>query len=129
MTTKTLVTLGTLIAAFAAPALAETAPATSAPIHISACGTSRVSTDNEQRGTPVLAWFSFANTADRVVDRIAFDVERDGRHYLVTDNGSFAPHAKIEHRLMSTQQLPDGDAPASCSVVAVHFSDGTSWMR
>jgi hypothetical protein len=129
---KTPAIVGALCALLTTPAFADTMMSTpGSPIQISGCGTQRgpSATGQEPPGSvPAVAWLSFTNTGKQTVDRIAFDIERDGRHYLVTDNGRFAPGAKVDHRVMAGM-LPDMDAPASCTVVAIHYADGTSWMR
>jgi hypothetical protein len=132
--TKTSAIAGALCALLTAPVLAappQMMNPAGTPIQISGCGTQRGpgSTGQEQPGSiPAVAWLSFTNTGKQPIDRIAFDLESNGMHYLVTTNGSYAPGTKVD-RVAMAGILPITFQPASCSIIGVHYADGTSWMR
>jgi hypothetical protein len=111
-----------LSAALSAPALAQS----DAPIAIASCMASGGNYSLETGPLPGAGEIriAYANTADQAAVSVTFDVEQNGRHYLITDAGRFAPGVAIEHRFAG----PDvTDGPASCSVLNVHFADGLSW--
>ena len=130
------------VAAFLAPLRPGAAPAQSAspsPIHISSCDVKKV---HSQMGLGNLFvngkgynFFNvtFTNTASVMAKRVVFQIEFDKSRYVVGDDGSFAPAQQVTHHLrdhgsdVHAFARAGGSGPTACSVLAVTFSDGTSW--
>ncbi len=51
-----------------------------------------------------------------------------GRDRLIVDKGTFSPGVAIDHVFATRLRIaPGADRTTSCEVVAVHFTDGSSW--
>lgn len=121
-------------------ALLGAAPMHSAsPIHIDSCDVKKV---HSQMGLGNLFvngkgynFFSvtFTNTGTVPAKRIVFQIEFEKSRYVIGDEGSFAPAQRVTHRLRDHGKdvhafaRAGGSGPTECSVLAVTFSDGSSW--
>jgi hypothetical protein len=80
---------------------------------------------------------TFTNTASVVATDVTFQVDFSKSRYVLDDAGSFAAGGQVTHHLRdhgkSVQALArpatEDTATTQCSVLAVHFADGTSWTR
>jgi hypothetical protein len=79
---------------------------------------------------------TFRNTAPGTVDRIVVRTPYASGAIDFTDQGTYASGTWIDHRVK--QVLPENersrqyislDDPAACSIVTVHFADGSTWTN
>lgn len=63
---------------------------------------------------------AFRNDGDTTLDELTFVIEHGGRTYTVRDDGRFSPGATIEHQFTLTQDDPELDGEATCSVSEAH---------
>jgi hypothetical protein len=130
-----LITALSAVAALASPATALAAQqsgiATHAPVAVSTCAVGDLisSATYAEFGPPFssrMLQLSFVNTNDVAATRVTFDVASGGVHATITDRGRFTKGAQIE-RLFGDLDGPGADGPATCTVTAVTFADGSSW--
>jgi hypothetical protein len=79
---------------------------------------------------------SFRNDAPGLVDRVVFRVPFGSSAVDFTDQGTYANGVWVNHRVKQTlpneqrsRQYVSLDDAAACSVVMVHYADGTSWQN
>jgi hypothetical protein len=101
------------------------------PVKVAACdlftGYSTVSAEGSAQYVPQSTTLTirFANTASKTASMVMFAVSDDlGNTYEIKDAGTFSPGVKIDHVFAS----PVGASTAKCSVVAVTFRDGSTWL-
>ncbi len=63
---------------------------------------------------------AFRNDGDTTLDELTFVIEHGGRSYTVKDSGRFSPGATITHAFTLTQDDPELDGEATCSVSEAH---------
>jgi hypothetical protein len=128
-----------LAAAFALFQPATVSAKSTGPIHISSCDVKKIYSQTGVNGFSVNGKgynffnITFTNTAKVTASKIVFQIEFETSRYVVGDAGSFAPGNQVTHHLRDhgTDVQPferaGGSGPTVCSVLAVTFSDGTSW--
>jgi hypothetical protein len=130
-----LITVLGAVAALASPdtggAAQQTGIATHAPVAVSTCAvTDLIGSATYAEFGPAFSsrtlQLSFANTNDTAATRVTFDVASGGAHATITDSGRFTKGAPID-RLFGDLADARGDGPATCTVTAVTFADGSSW--
>jgi hypothetical protein len=123
------------VAALASPqtgvAAQQTGIATHAPVAVSTCAVTDLisSASYAEFGPPFSSrtlQLSFVNTNDIAATQVTFDVVSGGARATITDRGRFTKGAPID-RLFGDLAGPGGDGPATCTVTAVTFADGSSW--
>ena len=106
-----------------------TAGAASNPITIEQCFiTVPKAMSKLASGTQIVYTNSSSKTATHVTFAVAY--RNSATHFLrkVTDDGTFAPGAKINHHFdLYNDVTYGGKTTQSCKAVAVKYSDGTSW--
>ena len=63
---------------------------------------------------------TFRNDGNSILDELTFVIQHGGRTYTVVDNGRFSPGATIAHEFTITQDDPELDSEASCTVSEAH---------
>jgi hypothetical protein len=69
---------------------------------------------------------TFSNSSNEAISSVTFTVSDGDMVQRVVDAGNFSPGATVAHSF--TTGLRDTDN-AKCSVAAIGFADGSSWMR
>jgi hypothetical protein len=120
-----------LLAAVTGLSSLNTAYSMHAPVKVAACdlftGFSTISTEGSTQAVPQTTTLTirFANTAPKIASMVRFAVTDDlGNTYEIKDAGMFAPGVAINHVFES----PVGASTAKCSVEAVTYQDGSTWL-
>jgi hypothetical protein len=95
------------------------------PVKLAMCDVLTPVTTQENDGGPTTSCayalhVRFSNASQQPISRVTFTLN-DGTR--VNDLGTFGPGITINHALGLTST-----GAASCSVTAVEFADGTTWM-
>ncbi len=130
-----LITVLGAVAALASPesgvAAQQTGIVTHAPVAVSTCAVTDLisSATYAEFGPPFSSrtlQLSFVNTNEIAATRVTFDVASGGAHATITDSGRFTKGAQIE-RFFGDLAGSGSDGPATCTVTAVTFADGSRW--
>jgi hypothetical protein len=120
-----------LVAAVSGLSSLNTAYAMQAPVKVAACdlftGYSTISNEGSMQNVPQSTTLTirFANTAPKIASMVMFAVSDDlGNTYEIKDAGTFSPGVAINHVFES----PVGASAAKCSVEAVTYRDGSTWL-
>ncbi len=84
---------------------------------------------NKATGTQI----TYTNTSRRTATRVTFAVayRNAENHFLrnVTDVGTFAPGATMDHHFALFSDVTFAGKQATCHVISVRFQDGSTWVR
>ncbi len=100
------------------------------PVSVESCDV-RATTDNAIVSRSGGITIAFANDANTVADLIRFRVTFARHEATIRDVGKFVPGVTVRHRFRDTRGYygsPLFDATPTCTVEAVHFIDGTTWL-
>jgi hypothetical protein len=71
----------------------------------------------------------YHNASSKTATSVTFDVHNGQHAVIVSDHGTFAPGAHINHTLATpTWELHHAE-PDLCAVTRVRFTDGSTWQR
>ena len=121
----TLALAGTLVGISSSPVVA--APTTSAPVSVAVC-----------QATNFKGWamqhlsLSYENRQSVPADLILFLVDsgRGDKPQTFTETGTFSQGTRINHSIdLPTYSYQQAAPVPSCTVVFVHFTDGSSWAE
>ncbi|MGD1066827.1 MAG: hypothetical protein ABR975_08435 [Vulcanimicrobiaceae bacterium] len=67
-------------------------------------------------------------------DSLTYQIDFDTSRYVIGDKATFAPGQPVTHTLRDhgsdvvAGKRPGGSGPTVCTLLAAHFTDGTSWV-
>jgi hypothetical protein len=76
---------------------------------------------------------AFTNQTKVPADQLTFQIDFNASRIVIGDVGTFAPGVPTTHTLRDrgssvvASARPGGTGPTACSVIAAHFTDGTSF--
>jgi len=110
-------------------ALFTIAAMTAPPVDVSHCAfTDRAVLEIPQPGWAALD-VAFTNGAAQPITAITFAVSNDaGRLATVVDRGSFAPGARIAHKIQTDEELARVPGDMACAPAAITYADGSTWV-
>ena len=106
------------------PAVAD--PTTTAPVSVAVCQATNFKGWASQR-----FFLGYENRQSVPADLILFlvDFRRGDKPRTFTETGTFSPGTRINHTInLAAYSYQQAAAAPACSVVYVHFTDGTIWV-
>jgi len=77
----------------------------------------------------------FVNNGSAAADHVVFQIDFDKSRYVIGDTGSYGTGTSVTHTYrdhgsnVTASARPAGETGTVCTVLSVHFTDGTTWTQ